>query len=223
MTRGLEAGKACVRFGVGIVNRPLAARRLRSAVRTTPGPYRIELGANRAHRPGWISTDVGWRTRFFMDATARWPFPDGSAEYVYADNVIEHIGMAANRRLFEEAFRVLRPKGRIRLATPDVARLAALYAERSAETEWHIEDTRARGYELHHPVDLLRVVFQDAGHHLGYLWDEDALGSELVRAGFGAVRRHPSGVSDTPGLRGLEAREQRPQSPTMLVLEAERP
>lgn len=213
------AVKTAVKWGVGTVNRPLAARRLRKAISETPGPFRIEVGGHRFIRPGWISTDVGWRTPLFMDATASWPFPSECAEFVYSDNVIEHISMEGNRRLLREAHRVLRAGGRIRLATPDVRRLAQLYVHDADEAAWHVEQNRRKGYEVHHHVDLLRVVFQEAGHHVGYLWDFESLSAELHDAGFTDVTRFESGLSDTPQLVGLESRGERPSSPVMLVVE----
>ena len=215
--------KAAVKWGVGAVNRPVAVRRLRRTISQAPQPFRIEVGGHRFTRPGWISTDVGWRTGHFMDATATWPFPSACAEFVYSDNVIEHIPMDGNRRLLREAHRVLRSGGRIRLATPDVRRLADLYVGNPAEASWHMDAIRNKGYEVHHRIDLLRVVFQEAGHHVGYLWDFEALAAELGDAGFTEVVRCESGESDTPELAGLERRDDRPSSPVMLVVEAVRP
>jgi predicted SAM-dependent methyltransferase len=160
----------------------------------------------------------------YMDATARWPFAGASASHVYADNVIEHIRMSGNRALFREAYRVLAVDGRIRLVTPDVERLVALYSRRDEEARWHLENARHHGYEAHHLVDLLRIVFQDAGHYLGYLWDFEALSSELHAAGFVEITRYEEGVSDDPVLTGLELRRDvRTRSPIALVVEARKP
>ncbi|MDQ4068249.1 MAG: methyltransferase domain-containing protein [Actinomycetota bacterium] len=212
-----------MKWAFGIVNQPVAIRRLRRTIARTPQPFRIEVGGHRFTRPGWISTDKGWRTALFMDATSRWPFPSGSADLIYSDNVIEHIRMEGNRRLFREARRVLRSGGRIRLATPDVRRIAELYTGDPTEADWHIAQSQSKGYEAHHHVDLLRIVFQEAGHHVGYLWDFESLSLELREAGFADVARYESGLSDTPELVGLERRDERPASPVMLVIEAVRP
>lgn len=219
----VPALKDSAKCGVGVVNRPFAVRRLRKEIANAPRPFKIEVGGHRFSRPGWISTDIGWRSPLFMDATSRWPFPSGSASLVYSDNVIEHISMGGNRRLFREAHRVLRSGGRIRLATPDIQRLAGLYTSRSTDADWHIEHLRSKGYEAHHYVDLLRVVFQDAGHHIGYLWDMDALSAELLDAGFEEIVRFESSLSDTSELAALERRDERASAPVMLVMEGVRP
>lgn len=218
-----SATKPAVKWAFGIVNQAVAIRRLQVTIARTPQPFRIEVGGHRFTRPGWISTDKGWRTPLYMDATSPWPFPSGSADLIYSDNVIEHIRMEGNRRLFREAYRVLRSGGRIRLTTPDVRRIAALYTGGSTEAEWHMAQSRRKGYEVYHHVDLLRIVFQEAGHHVGYLWDFESLSMELRDAGFRDVARYESGLSDTPALVGLERRDERPTSPVMLVVEAVRP
>ena len=113
------------------------------------------------------------------------------------------------------------------MATQDVRRLADLYVSGSSEADWHVEDTRRKGYEAHHHVDLLRVVFQEGGQHPGYLWDFESLSTELRDAGLTQVARGKSGLSDRPALGRLERRVERgvegPSSPIVLVVEAVRP
>lgn len=214
--------KECAKSAVGSVNRPLARRRLARALSGSGAPYKIEVGAHIGTLPGWISTDVCWRTRHYLDAASPWPVPQGCASHVYSDNMIEHLSLDANRRFFRQAARALRPGGTIRLITPDVERLARLYLQGGAEARWHLDSMRSRGYAADHRVDLLRSIFQDCGHHRGYLWCLDSISTELTAAGFSAVRRQEAGHSEDPELRGLERRSERPESPIFLVVEAVR-
>lgn len=142
--------------------------------------------------------------------------PTSSVSHIYADNVIEHLRMKPNRRLFREAYRALTPGGRIRLATPDIEYLVERYTKRDHEMQRLIALSNMKDYEAHHPVDLLRIAFQECGHHAGYLWDFQALRDELTLAGFTDVRRFEPRQSDDPELRDMEIREE-----FALVVEAE--
>jgi len=215
--------KEIAKASLAAINKPLARRRFARALTASPRPYKFEVGAAQIGHAGWLTSDITWRTRHYMDATTAWPVPDRSASHVYADNVIEHIRMEPNRKLLREAFRVLQPGGGIRLVTPDVGRLVQLYLRNDAETRWHFEHATRKGYEAHHPVDLLRMVFQDAGHHIGYLWDYEALAAELAAAGFVLVVRCEAGESPDPDFVGLESRASHEGSPIELVVEARRP
>jgi predicted SAM-dependent methyltransferase len=198
-------------------------RRFTSAVRKAQGPLRIEIGAWTTSRPGWISTDVHWRGDCYLDATRTWPVPDDSVEYIYADNVVEHLTLEQNRFLLAEAVRALQPGGRIRLVTPDVGALAALYLAGPEAAQALRDELIDEGYAIHHQVDVLRFAFQDDGHHVGYLWDVESLASELTRAGFVDVSIHEAGSSGDPALCGLEVRVGSPVAGICVIVEAVKP
>lgn len=213
--------KQAAKTAISLGRRPITRLNLMSAIRRAQQPYKIEVGAGRAKRtPDWILTDVTWFTNQYMDATRTWPFPDNSASHIYADNMIEHVKMTQARSFLREAFRVLEPGGRIRLVTPDIGRFVASYVADDDNTKWHLRNGASRGYEMHHRVDILRSVFQDSGHHAGYLWDEEALHAELESAGFQCIERCEMGQSSDPLVAGLESREDNSDSPMILILEA---
>src|SRR6185369_16642081 len=90
------------------------------------GP-RIELGSGpgfaRGLVPGLVLTDVvaaPWHDRE-MDAEAI-PYPDGGVGALVLFDVLHHV--AAPRRFFHEAARVLRPGGRIVLCEPYISPLS---------------------------------------------------------------------------------------------------
>lgn len=109
--------------------------------------------------------------------------------------------MSPNRVLLREAFRVLRPGGRIKLVTPDVQALAELYVAGGPDARAHMARASGSGYEVHHRVDRLRIVFQEAGHADGYLWDRDALAAELTAARFVDVVRCAASRRNDPSSR----------------------
>jgi len=74
-----------------------------------------------------------------------------------------------------------------------------------------------------HSVDVLRTMIAGSGHADGYLYDEAALRSELLAAGFTGIVRTNAGESNDPNFRGLEARTGDTERATTLVLEATKP
>lgn len=216
--------KHLAREAISTINKPVARSRLRSLVARTPPPYRVHIGCAFTTLPGWINTDIGWRAKLWLDVQERWPFPNGTVSHIYADNMIEHVRMPVARRFFAEASRVLRPGGRIRLATPDVESLARLYLEGSSDAQWHLANARNSGFVANHLVDLLRIVFQECGHSSGQLWDYASLSAELETAGLVNLRRWTHGESDDEALRLLEHRTEEPgHADVELIVEASKP
>jgi hypothetical protein len=191
---------------IGTVNTPVARIRGRRAMARAPRPVALEIGGRRA-RDGWLVTDVGATTRYYLDATSRWPFEDGAVSRVFADNMIEHITLELARRFLAEAHRCIRPGGVIRLVTPDIRRHVDVYLQGPAAVSGDVaEHYRALGVSVEHPVDLVRIPIGVFGHHVGQVYDFDALAAELERAGFRDPVSCEVGQSEHPELRGLERR-----------------
>jgi predicted SAM-dependent methyltransferase len=205
------------------VNRPLAKRRVEKLVGSVAPPYQVELGTSTVPHPGLIPTDVGWRSRYWLDATAPWPFPAGSVSHVYADNMIEHVTLAGARDAFRHAYEAMASGGRLRLVTPDAERFARMYLEGGDLLTAQTERNRLHGYRVDHPVSLLRTVFAECGHHRGFIWDYAALSTELDRAGFVKIERCAVNDSVDPVLRNLESRAEPVDRELYLVVEAVRP
>lgn len=213
--------KQGVRSGIARARKPFGQRALKKLITETQPPYRIMIGASRTFADGWISTDVSWRARYYLDATKPWPVPIGSVSHVYADNVIEHLTLAQARLFLEHASDALMATGKIRLVTPDIRGLATLYLDGPTELRTEVlERSRAQGLVAEHDVDLLRVPFTEHGHHRGYLWDADALAAELRTAGFDVITFPEVLQSTDPTLRDLESRRDAASRISQLVVEA---
>ena len=202
------------------VRAPVLSRRFQQAVATASGPVWVNVGAGTVVLRGWINTDVRWRSDMYLDLTKPWPVPPGSVDRIYADNVIEHFSLEAARDVLRHCYSALRPGGAVRFATPDLERTARAYLEDPALTAAHLERHRRHGYPAEHPADLLRVTYAYHGHHEGYIFDWNALSSELTTAGFVDVRRYETGQSDDPAFQRLETRAETTEKATELIVEA---
>jgi predicted SAM-dependent methyltransferase len=190
------------------------------AVASSTGMLRIHVGAGPRRLPGWTNTDIDGKAEYFLDVVAPWPVSPGTVSHVFADNVVEHLTLEGNRAFLGNAIVSLAPGGTIRLTTPDSEATARMYLTDPGPL---MERHRRHGYDVAHPVDLLRIAFTTSGHHLGYPFDEAALRAELIAAGFVKIRRCRSAESDDPDLRGLEARTEPIEDAVMLTLEADAP
>jgi predicted SAM-dependent methyltransferase len=219
----IRLARSSARRVLEFTNRPIAQARFARAVRTTPGPFRINIGSGRHSLPGWLNADIDFRARHYLDATHPWPLPPGSVELIYADNVIEHVPMPLARAMLANAFNALMPGGILRLATPDVERTARAYLDNPELSARHLQRHRDHGYQVYYPVDLLRITFTTSGHERGYLWDYASLAAELSAAGYTQIMRCECNESPHPALRNIETRATETEVATTLVIEAQKP
>lgn len=219
-----EAAHAIVLDTLSAANKPIASKRFKDAVaQCEPGTARVVVGGGNIFLPGWINTDVHWRTKRYLDLTRQWPVPAGSIDKIYADNVIEHFPIEVGRVVLRHIFTALRSGGVVRLATPDVERTARAYLENGELAAQHLKRHQDKGIPASRPVDLLRVTFVGAKHYLGYVYDYASLSAELEQVGFAEAHREEAGSSNDPAFEGLEARATESERATALVMVATKP
>lgn len=187
------------------------------------GVVRVNIGSGRKPVEGWINTDVVRQGHIYLDGLQPWPIPDDSVDFVYADNVIEHITLPDTPAFLRHAFAAMKPGAVIRLATPDVEAVARQYLENGELARLGMERNAERGNPMKYPVALIRQVYVGAKHYLGFCHDYHSLSSELADAGFVGMRRAEAGLSEVPDLQGLEVRAHPAEIATQLVIEGVKP
>jgi predicted SAM-dependent methyltransferase len=169
---------------------------------------KLQIGAGDVLVEGWLSSDLVPKHPEVMplNAARRWPFPDHSLDHVYGEHLIEHLTWAGGQRALAECLRVLKPKGVLRLATPDLARLVAAYLGEAGPdgdhylrwVQWrHLPNAPHR-----HPAFMLNHVVRAWGHR--FLYDAEVLRIALSDAGFVDVAAREFGESPHEHLRGIE-------------------
>jgi predicted SAM-dependent methyltransferase len=182
---------------------------------------KLQLGAGEHPRPDWLNTDLHDYGRgdelVYLDVRKPFPLPDASLDFVYSEHMIEHLTYAEGQHCLRESLRVLKPGGRIRIATPSLERLAALYdggeiGERYVT--WAVETLEPEvGAALAGVV--INNFFRSWGHR--FVYDSETLTYALSEAGFVEIEEAPLGelerhLADRPEFNQLET----------FVLEAQR-
>jgi predicted SAM-dependent methyltransferase len=179
----------------------------RAAVRrylaSEPEP-KLHLGAGPYAIPGWLNSDL-ISAEIYLDVTRRLPFPDASFAYAFAEHLIEHVTEREAERLLADVHRVLRPGGVLRLTTPDLAKLIAIYEDRNpvvTQEDYAEYLDRETGSRHAHAGQIFNDYMRLWGHR--YIYDEPDLRARLQAAGFDAIERREPGESPHAPLRGLE-------------------
>src|ERR1017187_4663347 len=82
----------------------------------------------------WLNTDIEpVASEAYMDATKRFPLPDGVLSYIYSEHLIEHLSYRDGLAMLAESYRTLKPGGKVRIATPNLLKLVGLF--RSSKTD----------------------------------------------------------------------------------------
>lgn len=185
----------------------VAPGRIRRYLRAN-GTRKLQVGCGSNLLEGWLNTDLHpfCRGTVRLDATRRFPLPDRSFDYVFSEHAIEHVEFEQAARMLNECFRITKPGGRIRIATVDLARIIALYAQSQGQPQqayirW-IMDTFRPGIGEYNPVHVVNQSFHGWRHK--FIYDRPTLAKAIRGAGFTQVERFEPGRSGDEQLRGIE-------------------
>jgi predicted SAM-dependent methyltransferase len=176
---------------------------------------RLQIGAGPNELRGWLNADFNPRrpTTIYMDATKPFPLPDESFDLIFSEHMIEHVPFDDGMRMLRECYRILKPGGCIRIATPNLENIAALETSQPSERQmryvgWAIENhvpaalPQKEASGAYQPAYVVNNFFWGFGHY--FVYDPRTLSAALLASGFSDVKTFEPGESDRPELRGLE-------------------
>ena len=153
---------------------------------------------------------------FFLqfDATLKLPFENESFEWVFAEHFIEHLSLFEAIHWLEEVKRLLKPRGVIRISTPDIEKYVRGYLD---SNEDFFKKQRDILQEINPVVPnrrawMLNHIFRCFEHQ--WLYDFDELVYIAKRAGFldSNVTRQGFGIGSVQELSRWEQEKRRFES-----------
>ena len=168
----------------------------------------MQIGAGYNLLSGWLNTTLYpfAASTVYLDASQRFPIPSDCFDYVFSEHVIEHLEFEEAATMLSESARILKSGGRIRLATPDLAQIIALYTQPQADAQreyirWIMDNFRPQIGD-YNPAHAINQSFHGWRHK--FIYDEPTLVQALEAAGFGSITRVEPGQSGDDNLRGIE-------------------
>jgi predicted SAM-dependent methyltransferase len=174
--------------------RKLADRKIQQAFDPTRFK-KLNLGCGNNPLPGWFNADLNVEQGVFrLDATKPFPFPSNSFEEIFTEHMIEHISYTDALAMLKECYRVLRPGGKLRVTTPDLKFLIALYEPTTELQRRYIKwatDLFVPWAPRPNSAFIINNFVRDWGHT--FIFDEPTLREAFERAGFENIKSCPLG------------------------------
>ena len=174
---------------------------------------KLQLGCGGNLLDGWLNSDFFPKAPnvIHVDATTTYPFRDQTFDYVFSEHMIEHVPYEDGHSMLKESWRVLKEGGKIRISTPDLAFLIALYQPEKTP----LQEEYIRWYSKEIPLPLACDTFiinnfvRAWGHQ--FIYDEKALRFSLKQAGFADITRLSLNESGEAAFRNLENERRSPE------------
>jgi predicted SAM-dependent methyltransferase len=170
---------------------------------------KLQLGAGGNDPPGWLNTDIEpYDKEVYLDATGRYPFPDGSFQYVFSEHLIEHVSWEAGLMMLRECYRVLAKGGKLRIVTPNLAKYIQLLDGNADNDVRQFIDAKLRSESMSNtPIPGVYILNHEArayGHK--FLYDPPALRMSLETAGFKQITQYEVKEVTDPVFQEVEMR-----------------
>jgi predicted SAM-dependent methyltransferase len=182
---------------------------------------KLQIGSGGKQAEGWLNSDFEpAANEIYLDATERFPMPDGSFHYVFSEHMIEHVPFEGGLAMLKECYRVLAPGGKVRTITPDLSKFIQLMTEgvKNDETQRFV-DAKLRFHSW--PVTsvpgayILNRQVRDFGHQ--FLYDKATLRKSLELAGFSKITEYSVGEASDPVFQQVEDRMRDPKADIYVI------
>ena len=180
-------------------------RRIRKYLQNTQDP-KLQIGCGANHLEGWLNTGISieeCRAGIYLNAGNRFPFLDNTFGYIFSEHLFEHLSYPQAMNMLKESYRVLKPGGVMRVATPNLRFLLGLYQEPEKPLhKRYIEYTAKNGGIPPTAVFVINRFHTAWGHQIVY--DAETLTDLLEQVGFKDVRPCEVSHSEHAALNGVE-------------------
>lgn len=176
---------------------------------------KLQIGTWTNVLEGWLNTDLSPAVKgvFFLDAGSVFPFNNGEFDYILSEHQIEHLVLEKAFFMLQECYRVLKPGGKIRVATPDLNAFMNLLVDHPSAVQQKyvrviLETVVKESFIPRQPPYLAALVVNNNfynpewGHQ--FIYDLPLLTAALEKAGFIEIKNFKPGQSDDPHLTGVE-------------------
>lgn len=169
---------------------------------------KLQLGCGDNSLRSWLNSDKnGIGSVVPIDVTRNFPLSDSSFHYVFCEHLIEHLIQDQGKKMLAEIIRILKPGGKVRIATPDLKFLIDLYTiQKTTLQKKYIRWTIANNFNRLNQGEESYVInnfFNAWGHQ--FIYDFETLKSMLEQTGFIKITRFRPGESRDPNLKNIES------------------
>jgi SAM-dependent methyltransferase len=167
------------------------ARKYLYRIRPSNGPQHLHLGCGPKYIEGFTNIDANPFNKIdlWLDVRNGLPFPEDSADSIYSTHMFEHFFPDELEQLLKECFRVLKPRGGIRLVVPSLTNAIVAYSQK--RHDWFYDDFPRHFDSL--GGRFSNFVFCDGQHRTAF--DFGYLDEILRAAGFREVEESEEGSS----------------------------
>ena len=174
--------RGVVTDALSLLQRRVAARHARRT------PLRLHLGSGARAKVGWVNIDLlGLPVDLAWNLTRPLPFPDNSVDAIFHEHVLEHLSLRQGLALTKECYRVLKPRGILRIGVPDAGAYVQSYCDASHQFLEAMRPGR--------PTPLLALQEEFYWHAHRCMYDFSTLSLVCRAAGFEELQRCRFGES----------------------------
>ena len=155
---------------------------------------KLHIASGPSKKEGWVNVDGAADADVQVDLRRPLPLASDSVAMMFSEHFVDHLQFPdVVGRFLGECYRILEPGGRLRIVVHDAELVARAYLKRDEE---FFRIAMGGAPPL---IETVNNIFRFNGFHQ-FIYDFEALGMVLRRAGFDAVVRSSFRGSEVPEL-----------------------